>query len=85
LKNIERINELKWLMSEAHQAEVEKQFQLAVIRGDDSKRDKWGSENIQETKDTPGATSSKGHVRINMLRIKVLTKCEKRKAQKNLR
>ena len=35
LKNIERINELKWLMSEAHQAEVEKQFQQGVIRGDD--------------------------------------------------
>ena len=59
-------------MSEAHQEEVEKQFQPGVIRGDDSKGDKWGSENIQETKDTPGATSSKDHVRINMIRIKVI-------------
>jgi hypothetical protein len=31
LKNIERINQLKWLMAEGHQAEVERQFQLGVI------------------------------------------------------
>jgi hypothetical protein len=47
-------------MSEAHQAEVEKQFQQGVIRGEDFNKDfKFGSENIQETKDSPGATSSK--------------------------
>ena len=72
LKNIERINQLKWLMSEAHQAEVEKQFQLGVIRGEDYKSDKWGTDTTQETKDTPGATSSKDHVRINMIRIKMI-------------
>ena len=38
LKNNERINQLKWLMSEAHQAEVEKQLQLGVIRGEDYKK-----------------------------------------------
>ena len=60
-------------MSEAHQAEVEKQFQQGVIRGDDFNKDfKFGSENIQETKDTPGATSSKDHVRINVIRIKTI-------------
>ena len=34
LPNIERINQLKWLMSEAHQAEVEKQFQQRAIRNE---------------------------------------------------
>jgi hypothetical protein len=43
-----------------------------VIRGEDYKGDKWGNENIQETKDTPGATSSKDHEKINMSRIKII-------------
>ena len=59
-------------MTEGHQAEVERQFQLGVIRGEDYKSDKWGTETTQETKDTPGATSSKDHVRINMIRIKMI-------------
>ena len=71
LLNIERINELKWLMSEAYQAEVEKQLQQGVIRSEDFNKDfKYGSENIQETKDLPGATSSKDHPRVNVSRIK---------------
>jgi hypothetical protein len=60
-------------MSEAHQAEVEKQFQQGVIRGEDFNNDfKFGSENIQETKDSPGATSSKDQPRANMIRIKMI-------------
>jgi phage tail tape-measure protein len=31
LTTVERINQLKWLMTEEHQAEVERQFQLGVI------------------------------------------------------
>ena len=60
-------------MSEAHQAEVEKQFQHGVIRGEDFNKDfKFGSENIQETKDLPVATSSKFQPRVNMIRIKMI-------------
>ena len=68
----ERINQLKWLMTEEHQAEVERQFQLGVIRGEDYLSDKWGTNANEETPDTPGATSSKDNVRINMIRIKMI-------------
>jgi hypothetical protein len=40
LTNIERINQLKWLISEEHHAEVQKQFQQGVIQ-----TDKWENEN----------------------------------------
>jgi hypothetical protein len=72
LETVERINQLKWLMTEGHQAEVERQFQLGTIRGEDYKSDKWATDTTEETKDTPGATSSKDHVRINMIRIKMI-------------
>ena len=73
LPNIERINELNRLMSEAHQAEVEKQLQQGVIRSEDFNKDfKYGSENIQETKDSPGATSSKDRPRVNVIRVKMI-------------
>ena len=68
---MERINQLKWLMTEEHQAEVERQFQLGVIRGEDLS-DKWGTNANEETPDAPGATSSKDHVSINMIRIKMI-------------
>ena len=59
-------------MTEGHQAEVERQFQLGIIRSEDYKSDKWGTDTTQETKDTPGASSSKDHVKINMIRIKMI-------------
>ena len=34
--------------------------------------DKWGTNTNEETPDAPGATSSKDHVRINMIRIKMI-------------
>jgi hypothetical protein len=45
---------------------------LGVIRGEDYKSDEWGTTTTEETKDTPGATSSKDHVKINMIRIKMI-------------
>jgi hypothetical protein len=72
LTTVERINQLKWLMTEEHQAEVERQFQLGVIRGADYLSDKWGTNTNEETPDAPGATSSKDHVMINMIRIKII-------------
>jgi hypothetical protein len=59
LETVERINQLKWLMTEEHQAEVERQFQLGVIRGENYSSDQWGTTTTEETPDTPGATSSK--------------------------
>ena len=72
LKTVERINQLKWLMTEEHQAEVERQFQLGVIRGKNYQSDKCGTNTTEETPDDPGATSSKDHVKINVIRIKMI-------------
>jgi hypothetical protein len=70
LPNVDRINQLNWLMSEAHQAEVERQFQQGVIRNEAFDKDyKHGQENVEETKDTPGASSSKDHVRAMTIKI----------------
>ena len=60
LPTLERINQLKWLVSEEHQANIEKDFQKGVIRNDIFEKDyKYRRDTFQETKDTPGATSSK--------------------------
>ena len=48
LKTVERINQLKWLMTEEHQAEVERQFQLGVLRGEDYQDDKWGQSTTEK-------------------------------------
>jgi hypothetical protein len=48
LRTIKRINQLKWLMTEGHQAKVERQFQLGVIRGEDYKSDKNGEQTPQK-------------------------------------
>ena len=71
LPNVNRINQLKWLMSEAHQAELKRQLQQGVIRNESFDKDfKWGNDNVQETEDTPGATSSKDHApRVKTIKV----------------
>jgi hypothetical protein len=57
-------------MSEAHQAEVERQFQQGVIRNEAFNKDyKHGKDNVEETKDTPGASSSKDHARAKTIKF----------------
>lgn len=70
LPNVERINELKYLMSVANQEEVERQLQKRIVRSEVFDKDfKHGKDDVNETPDMPGASSSKDHARLKALNI----------------